>query len=120
MTTSIDAPKKQAKIVPQPEPEPEKPQEENPNPEEKKEEEKPAEETKPEDKKEDEPEKKDPVPEEEKKDEEIKEEENINIVDHEQYMQHKMMHYYQPLYVMERIPAPQLFSDENPNACSVM
>lgn len=31
----------------------------------------------------------------------------------------QMMYYYQPLYVMERIPPPQLFSDENPNACCI-
>ncbi|XP_062101010.1 heavy metal-associated isoprenylated plant protein 9-like [Humulus lupulus] len=31
----------------------------------------------------------------------------------------RMIHYYQPLYVIERIPAPQLFSDENPNACCI-
>lgn len=31
----------------------------------------------------------------------------------------KAMYYYQPLYVMERIPPPQLFSDENPNACCI-
>ncbi|KAF7830812.1 heavy metal-associated isoprenylated plant protein 9 [Senna tora] len=30
-----------------------------------------------------------------------------------------MYHYYQPLYVVERIPPPQLFSDENPNACCI-
>ncbi|TMX00596.1 hypothetical protein EJD97_000511 [Solanum chilense] len=31
----------------------------------------------------------------------------------------KMMYYCQPLYVIERIPPPQLFSDENPNACCI-
>lgn len=31
----------------------------------------------------------------------------------------KMMYYSQPLYVIERIPPPQLFSDENPNACCI-
>ncbi|GAB4858630.1 Heavy metal-associated isoprenylated plant protein 9 [Ancistrocladus abbreviatus] len=31
----------------------------------------------------------------------------------------RMMYYYQPLYVIERIPPPQLFSDENPNACCI-
>ncbi|KAK6135194.1 hypothetical protein DH2020_031090 [Rehmannia glutinosa] len=110
--------KKQAKIVPQPEPEPEKPPEESPKPEEEKKEEKP-EEAKPEEKKE-EGEKKDPPPEEEKKDggdtaEEAKEEAK-NV---EEQSMHKMMYQYnyQPLYVIERIPAPQLFSDENPNAC---
>ncbi|XP_042489702.1 heavy metal-associated isoprenylated plant protein 9 [Macadamia integrifolia] len=28
-------------------------------------------------------------------------------------------YYYPPLYVMERVPPPQLFSDENPNACCI-
>nr|GMC66872.1 heavy metal-associated isoprenylated plant protein 9 [Ipomoea batatas] len=33
---------------------------------------------------------------------------------------HRMMYYYQPLYFVERIPpAPQIFSDENPNACCI-
>lgn len=32
----------------------------------------------------------------------------------------RMMNYYQPVYVIERIPPPpQLFSDENPNACCI-
>nr|XP_023892079.1 heavy metal-associated isoprenylated plant protein 9 isoform X2 [Quercus suber]POF21599.1 heavy metal-associated isoprenylated plant protein 9 [Quercus suber] len=31
----------------------------------------------------------------------------------------RMMYYYQPVYVIERIPPPQLFSDENPNACCI-
>ncbi|CAH2044348.1 unnamed protein product [Thlaspi arvense] len=31
----------------------------------------------------------------------------------------RMMYYYQPLYVIERVPPPQLFSDENPNACCI-
>lgn len=126
--------KKTAKIVPQPEPEPEKPKEE-PKPEESKEE-KPAEEPKPEEKKEeggDKPQEdkkeggaeggSDKPPEEksgETKEEEKKKgggEEVTNICD-EQSMQ-KMVYYYQPLYMIERIPPPQLFSDENPNACSI-
>lgn len=118
--------KKQAKIIPQPEPEP--------KPEEKKEAEKPAEEPKPEEKKEEAgegAEKKDggeKPPEEGKKEEggeneakkEAVEEQNMNVVvtSDEQVLQ-RMMHYYQPLYVMERIPPPQLFSDENPNACCI-
>ncbi|KAG5558939.1 hypothetical protein RHGRI_008775 [Rhododendron griersonianum] len=120
--------KKQAKIVPRPEPEP--------KPEEKKEAEKPAEEPKPEEKKE-EGEGGEKRPDEEKKEggagenedgtgkeEEAKKEAgeeqnmNINVTGDEQAMQ-RMMYYYQPLYVMERIPPPQLFSDENPNACCV-
>ncbi|KAK4489807.1 hypothetical protein RD792_000450 [Penstemon davidsonii] len=116
--------KKQAKIVPQPEPE--KPPE-DPKPEEKKEEEKPpaAEEAKPEEKKE-EAEKKDtpppPPPEEEKKDggENTAEQGGGETKVEEQSMHKMMYNYYQPLYVIERIPAPQLFSDENPNACSIM
>lgn len=120
--------KKQAQIVPQPEPEPEK-KEEN------KEAEKPAEEAKPKEKKEDEK-----PPEEAKKEEGEKgkntddknkedkggeeiskkdggENSNNNNIDEEGMK--RMMHYYQPLYVIERIPPPQLFSDENPNACCI-
>ncbi|KAF9671024.1 hypothetical protein SADUNF_Sadunf12G0003700 [Salix dunnii] len=115
--------KKQARIVPQPEPEPETA----------KEEEKPAEEAKPaaatkEEKKEEEkpaeeggagggdnPEKN------EKKKEEGKKEgvENVDIINTDEENMKRMMHYYQPLYVIERIPPPQLFSDENPNACCI-
>ena len=44
---------------------------------------------------------------------------NPNLVsDHEENMK-RMMYYYQPLYMIERIPPPQLFSDENPNACCI-
>ncbi|KAG8381611.1 hypothetical protein BUALT_Bualt06G0139500 [Buddleja alternifolia] len=120
--------KKQAKIVPQPEPEP-APVPEPEKPLEEKTEEKPAEEAKPEEKKEEE-EKKDPPPEEEKKDggaggETTAEQggEAVEMVRNvEEQSMHKMMYHYnyQPLYVMERIPAPQLFSDENPNACSIV
>ncbi|CAL5344219.1 unnamed protein product [Camellia sinensis] len=113
--------KKQAKIVPQhqpqPEPEPEKPEA---KPEEKKEAEKPAEEPKlEEEKKEGETAEKKP-PEEEKKEEAKKQEEEQSMVitSDEQSMQ-GMMGYYQPLYFIERIPPPQLFSDENPNACCI-
>ncbi|KAH6766860.1 Heavy metal transport/detoxification superfamily protein [Perilla frutescens var. hirtella] len=102
--------KKQAKIVPQPEPE--KPPEESPKPEEKAEEAKPAEE-----------EKKEDSPAEEEKKEEYgggAEEEAKSV--EEQAAMYKMMYYnYQPIYMVERIPpAPQLFSDENPNACTIM
>ncbi|KAL6006627.1 hypothetical protein ACLOJK_032120 [Asimina triloba] len=31
----------------------------------------------------------------------------------------KRMMYWPPMYVIERIPPPQLFSDENPNACCI-
>ncbi|XP_010421283.1 PREDICTED: heavy metal-associated isoprenylated plant protein 3-like [Camelina sativa] len=31
----------------------------------------------------------------------------------------RMMYYYQPSYIIERVPPPQLFSDENPNACCI-
>ncbi|THG20972.1 heavy metal-associated isoprenylated plant protein 9-like [Camellia sinensis] len=113
--------KKQAKIVPQhqpqPEPEPEKPEA---KPEEKKEAEKPAEEPKlEEEKKEGETAEKKP-PEEEKKEEAKKQEEEQSMVitSDEQSMQ-GMTGYYQPLYFIERIPPPQLFSDENPNACCI-
>ncbi|PIN01045.1 Copper chaperone [Handroanthus impetiginosus] len=117
--------KKQAKIVPQPEPESEKPPEEGPKPEEKKEEEKPADEEKKE-----EPEKKDPPPEGEKKDDAAaaamknKAEQDVETAEEvknvEEQGMHRMMYYHQPLYVIERIPAPQLFSDENPNACCIV
>ncbi|KAJ0765035.1 putative heavy metal-associated isoprenylated plant protein [Helianthus annuus] len=110
--------KKQAKIVPQPEPEPapapepaEKPKEEE------KPEEKPAEEAKPEEK---------PAKEEKKeggdgggdaKEEDKKEKgEKMEVIDMQRMMYY---HQYPPLYVMERIPPPQLFSDENPNACTI-
>ncbi|XP_050236065.1 heavy metal-associated isoprenylated plant protein 9 isoform X2 [Mercurialis annua] len=126
--------KKQARIVPQPQPEPAP--EPEPKPEEKKEEEpkpaaeepkpaaeeaKPAaaEEAKPEEKKEED---KKAEPEEPKKEEpetnREEEHEIITMVD-EDSMKRMMFNYYQPLYVMERIPPPQLFSDENPNACSI-
>ncbi|KAL2542385.1 Heavy metal transport/detoxification superfamily protein [Abeliophyllum distichum] len=103
--------RKQAKIVPQPEPE--KPAAEEPKPA--------AEEAKPEEKKEEAEEK--PAEEEKKEVEqggENKEEakKGEEIISDEMSMQ-KMMHYYQPLYYIERIPPPQLFSDENPNACCI-
>ncbi|KAM1784081.1 hypothetical protein ACFX11_042339 [Malus domestica] len=128
--------KKQARIVPQPEPEPEK-------------EEPAAEEAKPEEKKEENAEKKEeekPAEGEAKKEEggaeggessnkegekggeENKEEEKVeemmsgsyvNSGMDEEHMKRMMQYYYQPLYVIERIPPPQLFSDENPNACCI-
>lgn len=123
--------KKQAKIVPQPEPEPEpekeqenkeveKPAAEKAKPEEKKEEEKPPEEPKKEESEgasDNNNEKK-----EEKGGEEAKKEENMVVVNNidEEGLKRMMYYYpYQPLYVIERIPAPQLFSDENPNACCI-
>ncbi|KAL2584906.1 hypothetical protein AAZV13_14G155800 [Glycine max] len=126
--------KKQAKIVPQPEPEPEKkeeskeaekPAEEENKPEEKKEEEKPPEEPKKEEGGEGGEgggENKEEKGGEEGK-EEAKKEDNVvvvaNNIDDEGLK--RMMYYYQypPLYVIERIPPPQLFSDENPNACCI-
>ncbi|TQD85878.1 hypothetical protein C1H46_028578 [Malus baccata] len=129
--------KKQARIVPQPEPEPEK--KEDPA----------AEEAKPEEKKEENAEKKEeekPAEGEAKKEEggaeggessnkegekggeENKEEEKVeemmsgsyvNSGMDEEHMKRMMQYYYQPLYVIERIPPPQLFSDENPNACCI-
>lgn len=111
--------KKQAKIVlqPEPKPEPEAAPAEKPKEEEEaaaKVEEKPAEEGKPEEK----------AVEEEKKEggggdkEEAKKDggEKMELVDMQRMMYY---HQYPPLYVMERIPPPQLFSDENPNACSI-
>ncbi|XP_020548812.1 heavy metal-associated isoprenylated plant protein 9 [Sesamum indicum] len=115
--------KKQAKVVPQPEPE--KPPEETPKPEEKKEEEKAA--GAGDEEKKEEGEKKEAPAEEEKKEGggaeeqggEATVEEEVKNGGEEQGM-HKMMYHYQPVYVIERIPAPQLFSDENPNACTLM
>ncbi|XP_024194929.1 heavy metal-associated isoprenylated plant protein 9 [Rosa chinensis] len=119
--------RKQAKIVPQPEPEPEKKEEpaaekpaEESKPEEnaeKKEEEKPAEEAKKEEGGGGESNKEG----EEKKEEETKIEEHNDVVNGipEEELKRMVQHYYQPLYVFERIPPPQLFSDENPNACCI-
>lgn len=121
--------KKTAKIVPQPEPE--KPAEEPKSAEA----EKPAEEPKPEEKKEEnngEPPKEEGEnkPAEGKVEEPKKEEgevitEVIHPINHEEESMKRMMyqynyyHYQQPMYVIERIPPPQLFSDENPNACCI-
>ncbi|KAK7300996.1 hypothetical protein RJT34_11850 [Clitoria ternatea] len=116
--------KKLAKIVPQPEPEPEKK-------EESKEAEKPAEEAKPEEKKEEEKPPEEPKKEEggenkeekggEENEEEAKKEENVVVANIDEENMKRMMYYYQypPLYVIERLPPPQLFSDENPNACCI-
>ncbi|XP_004235034.1 heavy metal-associated isoprenylated plant protein 9-like [Solanum lycopersicum] len=118
--------KKQAKIVPQPEPEPEKPVEET-----KPDEAKPVEEPTPEDKKD---EGTPPTENKEGGDGEKPPEGEKNegggggeamiipIEDHyDEHTINKLMYYhpYQPLYVIERIPPPQLFSDENPNACCI-
>ncbi|ESQ31999.1 hypothetical protein EUTSA_v10004630mg [Eutrema salsugineum] len=109
--------KKQARIVPQPDPEPEKPaaeeekKEENGEPE--GDDEKPAETAGEEDQKEAGEEKKEDGGEQE---EAAKEE--MAVAAEEEGMK-RMMYYYQPLYVIERVPPPQLFSDENPNACCI-
>ncbi|KAG5067337.1 hypothetical protein JHK86_011068 [Glycine max] len=111
--------KKQVKIVSQPEPEaePEK-KEEN------KELEKPAaEEAKP-DEEEKEGGKDENENKEEKGVEEVGGDENGVVVlniDDDESMKRMMYHYYyyQPLCVIEGIPPPQLFSDENPNACCI-
>ena len=137
--------KKQARIVPQPEPE--KPPEE-PKPDAQPEPEKPAEEPKPEENSKVEPPKEggegeQKAPEEPPKEggeggenkeaPPPKEEEGggdggpmIQSIDVEDESMKRMMyypyhyHYYQqPVYYIERIPPPQLFSDENPNACSI-
>lgn len=121
--------KKQARIVPQPELEK---QEEN------KAGEKPAEEAKPEEKKEESAEKAEEgkPPEaakkegeegnggennenKEEKSDENKEEVKAGEIPMDDETMKRMMYYYQPLYVIERIPPPQLFSDENPNACCI-
>lgn len=117
--------KKQAKIVPQPEPEPEnkeaeKPAAEEAKPEEKKEEEKPPEEPKKEEGGEGGGDNKEETGG-EVKEEAKREEINMQMVNIDEEGMKRMMYYYQypPLYVMERIPPPQLFSDENPNACCI-
>ncbi|XP_061339217.1 heavy metal-associated isoprenylated plant protein 9-like [Gastrolobium bilobum] len=119
--------KKQAKIIPQPEPEPEKKEEskeaekpaaEEAKPEEKKEEEKPTEEPK----KEEGGDNKNENKEEKNGEEEAKKEDNRLVVNIDEQGMKRMMYYYQypPLYYsFERIPPPQLFSDENPNACCI-
>ncbi|KAK9914604.1 hypothetical protein M0R45_038374 [Rubus argutus] len=110
--------KKQARIVPQPEPEPEK--KEEPAAEEAKPEEKKAESA--EEAKKEEGGGESNKEGEEKKEEGNKEEEpNNDVVTGipEEELKRMMQHYYQPLYVIERIPPPQLFSDENPNACCI-
>ncbi|KAJ6340757.1 hypothetical protein OIU77_008499 [Salix suchowensis] len=117
--------KKIAKIVPQPEPEPakveKKPAEEAKPAKEKKEEEKAEEKPAEEAKKEGEGTGENPEKNEKKEDEGQKEVvENNDIVNTDEENMKRMMHYYgQPLYVIERIPPPQLFSDENPNACCI-
>ncbi|KAI3720525.1 hypothetical protein L2E82_31512 [Cichorium intybus] len=122
--------KKQAKIVPRPEPEHQKEKEEKGAEDAKKEKNKDeGEDAKPEEKyKGGDCEK---VPEEEKKEggDEKKQRGGGGggggDDEEEEYMQQMMMRCYQyqyqhyPLYVMERIPASQLFSDENPNACTI-
>ncbi|XP_020221787.1 heavy metal-associated isoprenylated plant protein 9 [Cajanus cajan] len=130
--------KKQVKIVPQPEPEKkeennefEKPvaeeakaEEEKEENAEKKEEEKPEEEAEIEegDINENENEEEKSVEEEAKKEVGGGDENGMVLkVDDETESMEKVMYYnhYQPLYVIERIPPPQLFSDENPNACCI-
>ncbi|KAJ8774589.1 hypothetical protein K2173_017035 [Erythroxylum novogranatense] len=123
--------KKQARIIPQPEPEREVKQEEKMEEAEKQpplppeEEAKAAEETK--------KEAEGKPPEEEgkttttsnpenddkaaKKPEE--QEGSVSSIVDEESIKRMMNCYYQPLYVIERIPPPQIFSDENPNACSI-
>ncbi|GLT48326.1 hypothetical protein SLA2020_219580 [Shorea laevis] len=113
--------RKQVRIVPQPEPEPEKkdeakepekPVEKKEENAEKKEEEKPSEEAK-----KDEGDQKGEEKKEEKEEGKKEGEESINS---EEEGIKRMIYYYQPLYVIEQMPpAPQLFSDENPNACCI-
>ncbi|GMI75601.1 HEAVY METAL ASSOCIATED PROTEIN 47 [Hibiscus trionum] len=110
--------KKQARIVPQPEPEKQ---------EEKKEGEEKAAEEHAEKKEGNPPEETDKKEGGENKEEEKKEgcaeaevnNGSSNVINEEESMK-RMVYYYQPLYVIERMPpAPQLFSDENPNACCI-
>ncbi|XP_027339348.1 heavy metal-associated isoprenylated plant protein 9-like isoform X2 [Abrus precatorius] len=132
--------KKRAKIVPQPEPEPEKEKEykeaekptttEAAKPEgkkeeetESKEEEKPAEEPKKEEEGgeggKDMNENKEEKGGEEEAKKEVGGDENEVVFNVDEEDTKRVMYYYQPLYVIERIPPPQLFSEENPNACCI-
>ncbi|CBI23102.3 unnamed protein product, partial [Vitis vinifera] len=56
---------------------------------------------------------------EEEKGGENKEEGKVGEIPMDDETMKRMMYYYQPLYVIERMPPPQLFSDENPNACCI-
>ncbi|KAJ4726773.1 Heavy metal-associated isoprenylated plant protein [Melia azedarach] len=123
--------KKQAKIVPQPapapapapEPEPEKPEEKKKEPDQPENKPAAAEEKKEENPAEKKEEENPPAAAEESKKEEERKEgaeiivNNVNSIEEENMK--RMMCYYEPLYVIERIPPPQLFSDENPNACCI-
>ncbi|CAM8908770.1 unnamed protein product [Rhodiola kirilowii] len=113
--------KKQAKIVPQPEPEPAPAEEKKEAVDEQK-----AKEENPDGKKSVEPTEKG------KKEEDAKTEKIVTNEGMEHYqfssleeeVEMKKIYYFyppqQPLYVVERLPpAPQMFSDENPNACSI-
>ena len=90
--------RKQAKIVPQPTEQKEEGGKEG---------EKPAEEAAKEEKKEEAAE----------GGEEVKKE-GEEVINSMEEMAKKMM-YWQSVYVIERVPPPQLFSDENPNACCI-
>ncbi|CAJ1974495.1 unnamed protein product [Sphenostylis stenocarpa] len=100
----------------------EKKEEEKPSEEPKKEEEKPAEEAKKEEGGNDDSKKEKGIEEEAAKKEVVGDENgvvvNVNVDDESMK---RMMYYYSypPLYVIEPTPPPQLFSDENPNACCI-
>ncbi|XP_074294165.1 heavy metal-associated isoprenylated plant protein 9-like [Silene latifolia] len=140
--------KKQARIVPQPEPEMPKPEEtklEEAKPEEVNEPEKPTEEPKPEEKTEEQQGGGEKPPEEPPNEniqgsspnKEGGQVDNgdggmvmntpINIIEEESMKRSVMSNYnytpnfysYQPLYYIDTTPPPQLFSDENPNACCI-
>lgn len=130
--------KKLAKIIPQPEPELELEPEPEPEPEtetepgqkveDKDTDEKPEEkkvensEMKEEggdDKNENKEEKSGEEGEEEEADREVDGDQNGMMLNIDEGSMKRMMYYYQPLYMVEHIPPPQLFSDENPNACCI-
>ncbi|KAF8054797.1 hypothetical protein N665_1313s0008 [Sinapis alba] len=98
--------KKQARIVPQPDPEPEKTEAEEEKKEESGEAETGGEKEAGDEKEED------------GGGEEMEAAEEKGVWEEEEGMK-RMMYYYQPSYVIERVPPPQLFSDENPNACCI-
>ncbi|XXG66977.1 hypothetical protein AAC387_Pa06g0426 [Persea americana] len=111
--------RKQAKIVPQPTEQKEEGGKEGEKPAEEAAKEEPAEEKKEEEK----------APEQGGKNNENKEEkaaeggeevkkEGEEVINSMEEVAKKMM-YWQSVYVIERVPPPQLFSDENPNACCI-
>uniref|UniRef100_A0A7N0UCE7 HMA domain-containing protein n=1 Tax=Kalanchoe fedtschenkoi TaxID=63787 RepID=A0A7N0UCE7_KALFE len=115
--------KKQAKIVPQPEPEPE-PAPPEVNKESKDDQNNKPTEEKLDTQKSDQPDTEAGKAEDEKPEEMSQGAEHFQMMSLEEEHMKKMRYFYAPqlppFYVVERLPpAPQMFSDENPNACSI-